>query len=85
MFNYLRIIEIEFMIKEMIRETMIVVLFCFFINISLLFFTFINIKVLLEGDYIIAILYITSGLIGKYLGLIEYKMSWFKKFFRFKK
>jgi len=80
-FNYLRTIEIKFMIKDMIRETMIV---AFFISITLLFSMFISIKGLLEGDYIIAIFYVIFGLIGKYLGLIEYKMVWFKKLFKFK-
>ncbi len=81
-FNYLRTIEIKFMIKDMIKETMIV---AFFISIALLFSTFISFKALLDGDYLIAVIYIITGLFGKYLGLKEYKMEEMSRFFKFKK
>jgi hypothetical protein len=81
-FNYLRTIEIKFMIKDMIKETMIV---SFFISITILTSTFISFKALLEGDYLIAVIFIISGLFGKYLGLKEYKMEWMSRFFEFKK
>lgn len=81
-FNYLRTIEIKFMIKGMIRETMIV---SFFITITVLFSTYISFKSLLEGDYFIAIVFILAGLLGKYLGLKEYKMEEMSRFFTLKK
>ncbi len=79
-FNYLRTIEIKFMIKDMIRETMLV---AFFISVTLLFSTYISIKALFEGDYFIAGVYILGGLLGKYLGLKEYKMELMTRFFKF--
>ena len=80
-FNYLRTIEIKFIIKDMIREAMIV---SFFITITVLFSTFISFKALLEGDYFIAVIFIIAGLLGKYLGLKEYKMEEMVRFFKFK-
>lgn len=77
-FNYLRTVEIKLMIKNKIKETMVV---AFFISITLLFSTYISFKSLLEGDYIIAVFYILSGLYGKYLGLKEYKMNAVYKLF----
>lgn len=81
-FNYLRTIELKFMMKDMIRETMVV---AFFISVTLLSSTFISFKALLDGDYFIALIYIIAGLYGKYLGLKEYKMESMAKLFRFKK
>lgn len=66
----------------MIREAMIV---SFFITITVLFSTFISFKALLEGDYFVAVIFIGAGLLGKYLGLKEYKMKEMSRFFTFKK
>ena len=81
-FNYLRTMEIKFIMKGMVKETLIV---AFFISITVLSSTYISFKALLDGDYFMAGVFVIFGLIGKYLGMTEYKMKEMKRFFTFKK
>ena len=77
-FNYLRTVEIKLMIKDKFKETMIVATL---ISVSWALSTIFTFKqVILEDNYIILLIYLITGLYGKYLGLKEWKLDLIEKF-----
>ncbi|CAG7581505.1 MAG: hypothetical protein SLAVMIC_00875 [uncultured marine phage] len=82
-FNYLRTIEIKLMIKNKFKETMIVAALISVTWALSTIFTFK--KVILDDEILILIIYLITGLYGKYLGLKEWKLHLIEKFVEKKK